>query len=150
MVADGLESGLVIGSDTVVVWRDSIMGKPCDREDALRMLTCLQGDQHAVYSGLAVINAGTGATIVTHERTLVFFRAAGKDELEKYVNTGEPLDKAGAYAIQGLGSVFVTGIEGCYSNVVGLPLARLARALMEFGVDVLDCFRGAGGVSREE
>ncbi|MCL4442379.1 MAG: Maf family protein [Firmicutes bacterium] len=137
-VAGGIDRGLVIGSDTVVVWRNRIMGKPRDREDALEMLYCLQGDEHMVYSGLAVIDCVTGAAYVSHERTRVFFRPAGKDELEKYTATGEPLGKAGAYAIQGLGSVFVKGIEGCYSNVVGLPLAKLARALKKFGVDVLD------------
>ena len=137
-VAGELDSGLVIGSDTVVVWRDRIMGKPRDGQEALEMLACLQGDEHSVYSGLAVINAATGATHVSHERTRVFFRPAGRDELEKYIATGEPLGKAGAYAIQGLGSVFVEGIEGCYSTVVGLPLAKLAGALKEFGVDVLD------------
>lgn len=137
-VAGELDRGLVIGSDTVVVWRDRIMGKPRDREDALEMLSCLQGDEHSVYSGLAVINAGSGLTQVSHERTRVFFRPAGTEELLMYVATGEPVDKAGAYAIQGLGSVFVNGIQGCYSNVVGLPLARLARALKDFGVDVLE------------
>ncbi|HBV98762.1 MAG: hypothetical protein JL50_11585 [Peptococcaceae bacterium BICA1-7] len=137
-VAGDMDRGLVIGSDTVVVWRDRIMGKPTDREDALEMLHCLQGDEHQVYSGLAVINCVTGAAHVSHGRTRVVFRPAGKEELEKYIDTGEPMGKAGAYAIQGLGSVFVEGIEGCYSTVVGLPLAKLARALKEFGVDVLD------------
>ncbi|MFZ5647050.1 MAG: Maf family protein [Bacillota bacterium] len=136
-VAGELSRGLVIGSDTVVVWRDRIMGKPRDRRDAVDMLACLQGDHHYVFSGLAVIDAGTGKTHVSHEKTRVFFRPAGMDEIEKYVDTGEPMDKAGAYAIQGLGSVFVKGIEGCYSTVVGLPLARLAAVLKDFGVDVL-------------
>jgi septum formation protein len=137
-VAARVGRGLVIGSDTVVVWRDRIMGKPGGPEEALAMLACLQGDEHAVYSGLAVIDAETGQSHLSHEKTRVFFRPAGREELKKYVATGEPLDKAGAYAIQGLGAVFVNGIRGCYSNVVGLPLARLARALKEFGVDVLE------------
>ena len=136
-VAREVDRGLVIGSDTVVVWRGMILGKPGDRQDALEMLKCLQGDEHVVYSGLAVINAETGKTHVSHEETRVIFRPVGMDELERYVDTGEPWDKAGAYAIQGLGSIFVKGIEGCYSNVVGLPLARLAGVLKHFGVDVL-------------
>lgn len=138
MVAGELDSGLVIGSDTVVVWRDRILGKPRDGQEALEMLACLQGDEHSVYSGLAVINAETGATHVSHERTRVFFRPAGMEELKRYVDTGEPLDKAGGYAIQGLGVVFVNRIEGCYFNVVGLPLSRLSQVLKGFGVDVLN------------
>ncbi len=136
-VAGDLDRGLVIGSDTVVVWRDRILGKPGDRREALEMLACLHGDDHSVYSGLAVIDVETGAVHVSHERTRVFFRPAAMDELESYVDTGEPMDKAGAYAVQGLGAVFVTGIEGCYFNVVGLPLSRLARVMKDFGVDVL-------------
>lgn len=141
MVAGELDSGLVIGSDTIVVWRDRIMGKPRDGQEALEMLACLQGDEHSVYSGLAVINAATGATHVSHERTRVFFRPAGMEELKRYVDTGEPLDKAGGYAIQGLGVVFVSRIEGCYFNVVGLPLFRLTQVLKGFGVDVLKLSR---------
>lgn len=137
-VAGELDRGLVIGSDTVVVWRDRILGKPGDSREALEMLSCLQGDEHSVYSGLAVINVETGVAHVTHERTRVFFRPAGIDELKAYVDTGEPMDKAGGYAVQGLGVVFVNSIEGCYFNVVGLPLGRLTRVLKEFGVDVLD------------
>ncbi|MCL6610531.1 MAG: Maf family protein [Peptococcaceae bacterium] len=142
-VAVELDRGLVIGSDTVVVWRDRVLGKPGSRKEALEMLACLQGDDHSVYSGLAVIDVETGAVHVSHERTRVFFRPAAKDELEMYVDTGEPMDKAGGYAVQGLGAVFVSRIEGCYSNVVGLPLARLARVLKEFGVDVLSINSGA-------
>lgn len=142
-VAGELNRGLVIGSDTVVVWRDRILGKPRDSREALEMLACLQGDEHSVYSGLAVIDAETGVVHVSHERTRVFFRPAGLDELKMYVDTGEPMDKAGGYAIQGLGVVFVKGIEGCYFNVVGLPLARLTRVLKGFGVDVLSMNFGA-------
>ncbi len=143
-VAGELDQGLVIGSDTVVVWRDRILGKPGSRREALEMLACLQGDEHSVYSGLAVIDVETGAVHVSHERTRVFFRPAAMAELEAYVDTGEPMDKAGAYAVQGLGAVFVTGIEGCYFNVVGLPLPRLARVLKGFGVDVLGLNSKAG------
>ena len=137
-VAGELDSGLVIGSDTIVVWRDRILGKPRDGQEALEMLARLQGDEHSVYSGLAVINVETGAAHVSHEGTRVFFRPAGREELKTYVDTGEPLDKAGGYAIQGLGVVFVSRIEGCYFNVVGLPLFRLTQVLKGFGVDVLN------------
>lgn len=136
-VAGELDYGLVIGSDTVVVCRDCILGKPRDKEEAMEMLTFLQGDEHSVYSGLAVIDAKTGEAHVSHERTRVFFRPAERDELERYVDTGEPMDKAGAYAIQGIGAIFVKRIEGCYFNVVGLPLPRLVLVLKQFGLDVL-------------
>jgi septum formation protein len=133
-----LSSGLVIGSDTVVVWRGEILGKPADKSEALYMLQCLQGNEHYVYTGLAVLDVADGRMISTHERTKVFFRAAGDDELKRYAESDEPLDKAGAYAIQGLGAVFVSGIEGCYTNVVGLPLFKLASVLKNFGVNVLE------------
>lgn len=136
-VSREIDRGLIIGSDTVVVWRGKIMGKPVSDDDALDMLRCLQGSEHYVYSGLAVVDASDGRIVCVHERTRVFFRPAGDDELKMYVNTGEPLDKAGAYAIQGLGAVFVSGIEGCYSNVVGLPLFLLASVLKDFGINVL-------------
>lgn len=137
-VSRELSRGLVIGSDTVVVWQGIIMGKPTGEADALHMLRCLQGSEHHVYSGLAVVDASDGRMICTHERTKVFFRSAGDDELKLYVNSGEPLDKAGAYAIQGLGAVFVSGIEGCYANVVGLPLFKLSSVLKKFSVNVLE------------
>lgn len=137
-VSRELSQGLVIGSDTVVVWRGKIMGKPSDETDALRMLRCLQGSEHYVYSGLAVVDATDGRMVCTHERTRVIFRPVGDDELKLYVNSGEPMDKAGSYAIQGLGAVFVSGIEGCYANVVGLPLFKLASVFKCFGVNVLE------------
>ncbi|MFZ5596915.1 MAG: Maf family protein [Bacillota bacterium] len=135
--ARDIDRGLVIGSDTVVVWREKIMGKPKNRREAVEMITCLQGDVHQVYSGLAVINAETGKVHVSHECTRVFFRPATAEEIENYAAAGEFRDKAGGYAIQGLGAVFVKGIEGCYFNVVGLPLSRLAGVLKDFGIDVL-------------
>ncbi len=136
-VAEELETGLVIGSDTVVVWRDQIMGKPADRQEAVEMLSRLQGDRHRVYSGLAVIDAETGRFQVAHEMTEVYFGPASMEEIESYVDSGEPMDKAGAYAIQGLGAVFIKGIKGCFFNVVGLPVFRLSLMLKDFGVDVL-------------
>lgn len=135
--AEELPNGLVIASDTVVVWKGRIMGKPDSREDAMDMLSCLQGDQHSVFSGLAVLDIKTGKSHLSWEETKVFFRQASTKEIELYVDSGEPFGKAGAYAIQGLGAVFVTGIEGCYFNVVGLPISKLSRVLKDFGVDIL-------------
>ncbi len=135
--AEELTEGLVIASDTIVVWKERIMGKPGNRQDAMDMLGCLQGDQHSVFSGLAVLDVKTGKSHLSWEETKVFFRVATAEEIELYVDSGEPFGKAGAYAIQGLGAVFVTGIIGCYFNVVGLPVSRLSRVLKDFGVDIL-------------
>lgn len=135
-VAPKYEDAIIIGSDTIVVLDEMILGKPANDEDALRMLMKLQGRTHYVYSGIAVINAATGEKSVTHDVTEVDFRSISKDEAIRYIATGEPKDKAGSYAIQGLGAVFVRGIRGDYYNVVGLPLFKLAGVLHGYGVDV--------------
>ncbi len=135
-VSGGLESGLVIGSDTVVTMGDKILGKPVNKEDALEMLESLRGRRHQVFTGLAVIDSVTGKYATVHECTEVYFRDASRQELEAYISTGEPFDKAGAYGIQGMGAVFVSRIEGCYFNVMGLPVAKLVQVLQQFGVTV--------------
>lgn len=131
-----LDDGLVIAADTVVVWRGQVLGKPADDEDAVKMLQCLQGDFHDVYTGLALVAASTGKVLTGHEKTRVFFKALSEEEIRLYVATGEPGDKAGAYAVQGLAAVFVESLEGCYTNVVGLPLARLGEMLKQSGYDI--------------
>jgi len=135
-VAAGLDRGLVIGADTVVVWRKQVLGKPRDQAQALDMLTSLQDSEHQVYTGIALVDAASGHRVVGSECTAVKFRPVGQEELLAYVATGEPLDKAGAYGVQGMGGVFVESIKGCYFNVVGLPLVRLVTMLAEFDVDV--------------
>jgi len=135
--AEGLEAGLVIGADTVVVLEEEVMGKPSGPEEAREMLRRLSGATHRVLTGVAVLNAADGEALVDHEETLVTFRRLRPEEIEAYVASGEPLDKAGAYGVQGLGAVLVRRIEGCYFNVVGLPLARLAEMLAHFGVTIL-------------
>ena len=132
-MATGLPSGLVIGADTIVVFRQQILGKPLDEAQATEMLQKLQGDRHEVFTGVALIDAATGRKATTFERTEVLFRSLGAEEIRQYVATGEPLDKAGAYGAQGIGAAFVASIVGSYSNVVGLPLATLSLMLMEFG-----------------
>jgi septum formation protein len=127
---------LVIGADTVV-YLDEIMGKPSSREDAFAMLRKLSGKQHLVISGLSIINTSTGETLTQHESTRVKMKELDSDEITAYINSGEPVDKAGAYAIQGMGSLFVEGIEGDYYNVVGLPLFRLRKMLEHFGVKLI-------------
>ncbi len=124
---------LVVGADTAVVVDGLVLGKPASAEDARGMLQRLSGRTHGVITGLAVIRLPDGATVTERETTQVTFAPLSEQEIEDYVASGEPLDKAGAYAIQGRGGRFVTRIEGCHFNVVGLPLARLYRILREFG-----------------
>ncbi len=136
-VALQLTSGIVIGADTVVVWRGEIMGKPASPQEAVGMLKRLRADVHEVYTGLALIDAASGESITGREMTRVYFKDITDAEIESYVATEEPLDKAGAYAVQGKAAIFIERIEGCYTNVVGLPLARLATMLKHFGVSIL-------------
>jgi len=128
-VAGRLKSGIVLGVDTEVVLGGKIMGKPRDRAEAVRILNFLSGKTHKVISGLAIVDAATGRTKLSSETTLVKFRRLGKKEILDYVKTGEPLDKAGAYGIQGRAGVFVEKIIGCYSNVVGLPVAKVVKMI---------------------
>lgn len=136
-VADDRDSGLVIGCDTVVVSNGEILGKPQDIKHAKEMLCSLQGGSHQVYTGIVVIDAATGKTITDHQCTKVHFKSLTEEEIDRYVASGEPMDKAGAYGVQGIAAIFITGVEGCYHNVVGLPLERLAEILKEFDYHVL-------------
>jgi septum formation protein len=117
-----------------VVVDGAVLGKPADAADARRMLERLSGKEHAVITGLAVLDAASGRSIVRTSVTKVVFRDLSQREIDAYVATGEPLDKAGAYGIQERGALLVERIEGCYSNVVGLPLSLLGEMLREFGI----------------
>jgi len=130
-VADKHEEGLVIGADTLVALDDCALGKPEDDEDARRMLKNLSGRTHDVLTGVCVIDAKTGKTLVSTVRSGVVFREVTDEEIEEYIATGEPRDKAGAYAIQGLGGKFVAGFEGSRTNIIGLPMERLSEMLSE-------------------
>jgi len=132
-VAVAHTDAVVVGADTIVVLDDKIMGKPADPEDAKHMLSSLSGRTHQVYTGLAVI--ADGVKISAYECTDVVFAKLSEQVIERYVATGEPLDKAGAYGIQGVGCALIERISGCYFNVVGLPVHRLARLLTHFRVD---------------
>ena len=109
--------------------------KPRDREDAFAMLSALSGREHRVYTGVSVLRGDRAVT--EHEETAVCFRALAPGEIWGYIATGEPMDKAGAYGIQGIGALLVSGIRGDYCNVVGLPVFRLGRMLREFGIELL-------------
>lgn len=129
------EDDVIIAADTVVSLEGEVLGKPADELDAFKMLSALSGNRHQVYTGITVIR---GTDVVTeHERTTVTFRELDPAEIEHYIATGEPMDKAGAYGIQGIGALLVSGIDGDYFNVMGLPVYRLGRMLARFGVDVL-------------
>lgn len=129
-------NAVCIGSDTMVTIDGLRLGKPKDADEAASMLRRLRGRTHEVLTGLAVLTPDGGAHTL-HTCTRVTFRDFAEDELAAYLATGEPLDKAGAYGIQGLGGLLVAGIQGDYHNVVGLPVCRLGRMLLDFGVDCL-------------
>ncbi|HWR07984.1 Maf family protein [Sporomusa sp.] len=126
---------VIIGADTIVVLDGHVFGKPADYADAIRMLTALAGREHIVISGVAVVK---GEQVFTGFcATTVRIRPLSPRQIERYVSSGEPLDKAGAYAIQGRGTLLVESINGCYNNVVGLPLVTLTELLRQAGVELL-------------
>lgn len=133
--AQKFPDSLVIAADTIVVIDGKILGKPLNREDAVSMLTTLQGREHEVLTGLSVCMNGQALTHVEHTR--VKFRPLTDAEIHAYAATGECDDKAGAYAVQGKGSLLIEGLHGDYFNVVGLPVCRLGIMLHEFGVNIL-------------
>ena len=141
-VAEGLKNGLfandtlVIGADTVVV-KGHVLGKPRDESEAFRMLKTLQNGWHEVITGLTLVHIPSFSSITGYEKTWVKIRSMSDDMIYAYVKTGEPMDKAGAYGIQGMGALLVERIEGCYFNVVGLPLMKLGTMLGEYGVKIL-------------
>jgi len=124
---------IVVGADTLVVADGEVMGKPASEEEARRMLRNLSGRTHRVLTGVAALRLPDGAMFRAAETTAVTFATLTDREIDDYVATGEPMDKAGAYGIQEQGGRFITRIEGCYFNVVGLPLARLYAMLRELG-----------------
>lgn len=138
-VAARVGEGLVLGADTVVVIGGDVLGKPKSDRDARQMLERLSGATHRVYTGLALVRVRHGRVVkrrTAHEVTRVTMRRLRPRDIAGYVATGEPRDKAGAYGIQGRGAVLVERIEGDYSNVVGLPVTRLAEMLEGFGINI--------------
>ena len=130
---------VVIAADTIVVLEDRILGKPANRQEAIDMLRSLSGEDHQVMTGLTVLRDDR---VITHtEITDVHFRPLSEDEILRYVETGEPMDKAGAYGIQGYAAPFVSGIRGDYYNVMGLPLCRLQQMLRQVAPDYMEEFQ---------
>lgn len=136
-VATRVGEGLVLGADTIVECDGRLLGKPRDRDEARRFLRLLSGRNHLVVTALALVEAGGGRTVTGQEVTEVCVRPLMAEEIDAYVGTDEPLDKAGGYAIQGAGGAFIEGIKGSFTNVVGLPLGRLRALLLRFGIDPL-------------
>ncbi len=129
--------GLVLAADTIVYAEGRKLGKPRDMEDALRMLRLLSGKWHRVYTGVCLVDCRTGRTLDFADCARVHMQDLTQEEMRAYVSSGEPMDKAGAYGIQGLGGCLVDAIEGDFYTVMGLPLARTRLLLKEMGVNVL-------------
>jgi septum formation protein len=131
VAARALGPAVVVGADTVVVADHQVLGKPSSADEARSMLRLLSGQTHTVYTGLALIRLPDEASRLDVEATQVTFEPMSAEDISAYIATGEPFDKAGAYAIQGRGGRYISRIEGCYFNVVGLPLARVCHLLRE-------------------
>jgi len=137
VVARKHRNAIVIAADTFIVFRGRIMGKPNTEAEARKMLMRLKGKSHSVVTGFTILDTAENKVVSRSVETIVHIRNLTSKEIDAYVKTKEPLDKAGAYAIQGLGSVIVERIEGDYFNVIGLPLSALAESLTEFGIHIL-------------
>jgi len=137
VVASKHKNAIVIAADTFIVFRGKIMGKPGTEAEARKMLMMLRGKSHSVITGFTILDTDRNKVLTKSVETIIHIKNLTPEEIDAYVKSKEPLDKAGAYAIQGLGSVIVERIEGDYFNVMGLPLSALAEGLKEFGVRIL-------------
>ena len=130
---------IVIGADTVVAYDGKILGKPSDEADAKRMLTMLSGNTHSVFTGVTLVlidKTGRAGELVFYEKTDVKMHAMTEAEIDRYIATGEPMDKAGSYGIQGKCAIYIEKIDGDYNNVVGLPITRIYQELKNIGIDI--------------
>lgn len=132
------EDFIYLGADTVVVYEGNILGKPRNELEAANFLSLLSGKMHYVYTGIALLRPALDQIFCDFEETKVFMRDLSKDEINDYIKTNEPMDKAGAYAIQGIGSVFIDRIDGDYFNVVGLPIPKLMEGFKRFNIHYFD------------
>lgn len=140
-VAKDHEDKWVLGADTVVVFQGEFLGKPVDEKEAIEILTRLAGEEHQVITGVSLININRNIDISFFETTKVFFKNSSKAEILWYVNTKEPMDKAGSYGIQGKGAIFVERIEGDFFNVMGFPVSKFYDKLKELNIDIEELFK---------
>ncbi|MDD3150187.1 MAG: Maf family protein [Candidatus Gastranaerophilales bacterium] len=131
------KSALIIGSDTIVICNEEILEKPKNRQDAYRMLKMLSNNKHRVISGIAIIDTENGNSITDSVVSEVYFKELSEEEINHYLDTDEPYDKAGSYGIQGLGCLFIKSINGCYNNIMGISTYKLAQMLEKMGVKIL-------------
>jgi septum formation protein len=143
-VSKRFRDGIVIGVDTIVVFRGKNIGKPKSDEDAFRLLKSFSGKKQFVYSGVCLIDCKSGKTIRDCEITEVYFKKLDDHEIRSYIRTGEHRDKAGAYGIQNLSSIFIRKVNGCYSNVMGFPVHNIYKNLRKLGVDIFEHERWKG------
>lgn len=136
-VAAKYKDAIIIAADTFMVIGDDILGKPKDKKDAKRMLLKLSGQMHKTVTGFTLIDTSSGKTITKSVETNVYFKKMSMREIDGYINTGEPMGKAGAYAMQGKGAMFIEKIDGSPSNVLGLPINALSEVLNKFGVNII-------------
>ena len=143
-VAKKLSEGLVIGIDTIVVDKNKVLGKPKSEKEAFEMLKSYSGKSHRVLSGVTIIDCKTKKSIKDYEKTKVYFKKLSDKEINSYIKTGEAMDKAGAYGIQDLSSIFIKKIEGCYFNVMGFPIYLIYKNLQKLNVDIFEYERWKG------
>ncbi len=128
---------IIIAADTIVVYKNKKLGKPKNKKDAEKMLTMLSGTKHDIISGVTIIDTKNGKSLSFHDKTVVYMKKFTSSTIKKYIETGEPLDKAGSYAIQGIGAVLIEKIEGDFFGAEGLPISKLADKLKLFSAEVL-------------
>ncbi len=136
-VANKYKDTIIIAADTFIVFKNKLLGKPHNEKDAEKMLRMLNGKAHSVITGFTIIDTGSNKILSRSVETKVYFKKLTREEISAYVRSKEPLDKAGAYAVQGLGAVFIEKIEGDFFNVMGLPIFTLTGSLEKFGIYVL-------------
>lgn len=136
-VADKNPDAIIIAADTFVVYKNKLLGKPKTEEKAREMLQMLSGQENDIVTGVTILDSANDRQYSFHEITKVFMKELSESLISAYINTGEPLDKAGAYALQGVGAILIDRIEGDFFNAMGLPLSRLAEALKQFDIQVL-------------
>jgi len=130
-ISEKVEDGIIISADTAVVVGDRVLGKPADRDEAIKMLGELSGNMHTVFTAFHILSTPSSYSIAGYEQTKVFFRTLSEPEIMTYVDTAKPFDKAGAYGIQDSGALFIQKIEGCFNNVMGFPLTRFYETMID-------------------